>query len=259
MFFKIPDVKWLVDNGWIRPDQANKGPFFIKRFQIFPLPLLEASKTVDVSIKLSTLENTVGDENILLSDETLSSASFSYKENSVNCDQRDSDVSPYSLRNCDSIDNICRTSDGNFKGNIYPSLLSLWNLKVAIPIREKRSLPYPVGTFYLKAKAEICFRDRPGINTMMRLGDTICCGTEGKYSDVNEDCQECPKGSVSRLNGYYCESCPIGYEPRSPGHVSYGCLPCAVDTYKENDGNEQCKPCKVGTNTNGRIASSLCI
>ena len=54
MFFKIPDVKWLVDNGWIRPDQANKGPFFIKRLQIFPLPLFEASKTVDVSIKLST-------------------------------------------------------------------------------------------------------------------------------------------------------------------------------------------------------------
>ena len=261
MFFQIPNAKWLVDNGWIAGDQADKGPFFVKKLQIFPLPMIEASKTVPVSTELSILENKLGGENFLFGDEISSSSSFSYEENFVNCDQRYNDVSPYTIRNCEAVDNICRTSDGAFLSNIYPSLLALWNLKVAIPQGERSSMPYPVGPFHLKAKAEFCFRhsihgkeEEEG-----KAGDDVCCGEIGKYSTVNEVCQACPQGSGPRLNGYYCESCPAGYEPRKPGYTSYGCLPCAVNTYKENDGNAPCKSCDEGTYTNGTVASSICI
>ena len=239
MFFQIPNAEWLVANGWITPHQRSKGPFFIKKLQILSLPVLGASKTVEVSIKLSVLENEIGDDKIIpFDDKTVSSAKFSYLENSINCNQQDSDLSPYSLRHCDPAEKICRTSDGKFKGSIYPSLFALWYLKVAIPVKEKKSMPYPMGSFYLKANAELCFRDMSMLNNGMmnktKSENNLCCGSKGKYSDVNEDCQACPQGSSSRLNGYFCESCPAGYEPRSPGRISYGCLPCVVDTYKEN-------------------------
>ena len=36
--FRIPNVKWLVDNKWIDDADASHGPFFVKKLRLFPLP-----------------------------------------------------------------------------------------------------------------------------------------------------------------------------------------------------------------------------
>ena len=71
-------------------------------------------------------------------------------------------------------------------------------------------------------------------------------------------CLLCPDNSSPRLNGYFCESCLKGSEPKNPGVENYGCSPCKVDTYKANDGMDLCVPCEQGKYTNNTIGSAMC-
>ena len=61
-----------------------------------------------------------------------------------------------------------------------------------------------------------------------------------------EKCETCPEGRP-RLNGYYCELCPAGYEPSTSG--SFGCTPCPKDSFKKKKGNHKCKRCERGSHT----------
>merc|ERR1719282_480476 len=125
-------------------------------------------------------------------------------------------MSPYSLTNCDKVADICQTSSGKFAGPIYPSLMAIWNVTFDIPIRYKTHQPFPTTPFQLSVEAEICFRYNQRKKDDHAKFSGSCCADNGRYSDINEDCRLCPKNSVPRLHGYFCESCPIGHEPRNP-------------------------------------------
>merc|ERR1712126_161782 len=64
-----------------------------------------------------------------------------------------------------------------------------------------------------------------------------CCATYLKYYDESrDDCASCPGSSVPRLNGHYCETCPVGFEPDGLENEDYGCRPCPVEAYKSVEG-----------------------
>ena len=44
---------------------------------------------------------------------------------------------------------------------------------------------------------------------------------------------------MARMNGYYCELCPAGYEPnpKNPSKESFGCTPCPIGYFKAAPGN----------------------
>ena len=144
--------------------------------------------------------------------------------------------------------------------------MAQWYLYIGLPIAQKESIPYPTGTFNIKVKAEICFRQRVNRRHAGKKAsdknDGVCCHDLKQYSDRNGICKKCAEGSSPRLNGYFCESCPPGHSPRDSTPSSYGCQPCPVDTFKALEGNSGCLPCDMmstNMNTNGTTGNSFCI
>merc|ERR1719193_1795374 len=112
---------------------------------------------------------------------------------------------------------VCKRSDGLFRGPAYPSLMALWSLDLDIPEKEIMSMAFPIGEFPLKVKAEICFRQdlrRNGGDSASLQYKGVCCADSNQSQDAEGSCQGCLGGSSPRLNGFFCESCPIGFEPR---------------------------------------------
>ena len=224
-FFQFPSVQWLVEKGWIDEAPVNDGPVFLKKFQLYPLPtLLNQKPTIETQLIL--VKNTLPKNTTIAFDEEVWSV-FKYDENNELCDTRNKLKSPYSVPNCDAVKDVCVRSYGEFSGPYYPSLTSLWRIHFNIPIEAKNSLPYPIGPFYLKVKAEICFDQMSSKKSSKNSRRNTCCAEgEGKhYTDRKGICQICPGESVPRLNGYFCELCPVGFTGKSSGTHGYGCLP----------------------------------
>ena len=255
--FQIPNAKWLVDNRWISSYQANNGPFFLKRFQLSPLPTM-STKMLNVNTELSLVSNVLENDQYTFDEKV--SAYYSYEEKNHLCEESSKAINPYSVRNCPVIPKTCTLSKGDFYGKIYPSLLSLWEVIFYIPPGQKKWIPFPVGPFNLKVKAEICFRQSMSGRDVeieeKQAGQ--CCSASNQYSDLGGNCLDCPANSVPRLNGYYCESCPAGHAPRDGGVSTYGCRPCPVDKFKAGEGMAACQACVGGTNTNGTEGASEC-
>ena len=254
--FQIPNAQWLVDNGWINPADSNSGPFVVKKLEVYPLPVQTKDK-VTVTTRFSPLTNILAGETYLFDRQV--SAFFSYDENNPWCDYRYLSKNPYSVLGCQALPDICGRSEGVFPGPIYPSLFSLWNFEMSIPKVFKANVPYPKGKFYLKVRAEICYRSRSsGLRVGKRSGIYSCCANSGRYSDEKGRCHGCPKESRPSLNGFFCESCPKGYAPSTDGPSGYGCRPCPVNMYNGVGGNTHCLPCSHGQNTNGTEGSTFC-
>ena len=143
---------------------------------------------------------------------------FAYEENSNICDTERKLVSPYTIFNCLKIPKVCAQSYGLFNGPIYPFLMGRWKIHFGIPAEIKEVILYPAGSFYLKVKDEICFRTVSHLKTTKKnhFKEQGCSSDSGQFLDRKGFCQNCPNGSVPRLNGF---------TPNSPGPLSYGCLP----------------------------------
>ena len=256
--FKIPDTQWLVDNGWIFEEEKDQGPFFIKQLQLYPLPA-QTKKQQSVITEFSLVENIVGKE-VYAFDEQVHSSFFIDVENNI-CNYPYRLVNPYSVRNCKPLRDFCMRSEGLFQGPIYPSLMSLWRVFFKIPLELKQDLPYPVNAIDLKVEAEICFRKSFAKRDVEEKEEkqSECCADSQMYEDKNGDCKRCPKNSSSRLNGYFCESCPAGFYSPSKEPSNYGCRPCPVNTFKDKAGNSDCLSCAIGKTTNGAKGSSFCV
>ena len=259
MFFQIPNSAWLVEHGWIDKKDKDNGPFFVKKLQILPIPTFSRKRTI--SIKLTNIQNLVKGKNYVFGEEV--SNLFSYTENFDHCDKNHIHASLYSNKNCREIPDYCQHSDGMFSGPLFPSLLSKWILEFNIPEKEKDYQFYPIGPFSLKVKAEICFRDvskkKSSVYTRANPSGVACCATLGKFLNRSGDCDKCPEGSSPRFEGFFCEACPAGYEPKDPGTAGYGCIPCPVDSFKSNTGNLPCISCKSEEHTQERTGCSFCV
>jgi len=185
---------------------------------------------------------------------------FSVEENVPNCQSDDVLKSPYSLLHCPKVSDVCARSDGLFHGPVYPSLMALWQVNFKIPADVKKSLPFPSGPLMLKVEAEICYRQSgQGRELKEKRASGACCIDSKQYLDKDQNCQNCPSASFPRLNGYFCESCPKGFEPANAGNRGYGCKPCEVNKFKAEEGDASCVPCESGKVTNDAKGSSFCV
>ena len=260
-YFQIPNSQWLVDNGWIASYEKNKGPFFVKQLQLHPLPTLGKRKVL-ISSEFTLIDNLYNEETVVFDADVHSV--YAVEENNHLCNQRDVLKNPYSLRYCPPLGDVCARSDGKFHGPVYPSLMALWQVEFKIPKDLRVNLPFPVKPIMLKVEAEICYRQasrkrEEEEEEEKRSVSGRCCASKNQFLSKDHTCQKCPPKSVPKLNGYYCESCPKGYEPASSGTRGYGCKPCPENKYKQDEGNSNCVPCRRGMTTKGGKGSAFCV
>ena len=140
---------------------------------------------------------------------------------------------------------VCVVGSPGNTGPLYAPLIgSKWELSMYSPTVLTK--PYPIDTFSLKVKVKYCSassssaRKDPAIAPKFKRELRVsseCCSTRNMVFNqiLNlkqgglDPCYTCSATSVPRLDGFYCESCPAGYEP-SGG--SFGCKPCGVAYFK---------------------------
>ena len=244
--FQVPNEKWLVKNGWI--NSHFKGPFFMKKFEIFLPPSNRKYKYI-VESDTMPLNNKLGNISYIFT--KAPHVSCTYHENDghiLNC--KDS-LTPYHTDNCQQkIKPVCVNRPGDFKGPLFPVATALWKLKIKSKV--EHPLIFTTTRFYVKARIQLCYSkshsfpkrsilDKPV--QQLNQDPSACCSTIGQYydqeiliaGDARNPCKSCPKYSVPRLNGYFCEKCPQGYNPSNKNF--YG---CECDTTHFKNGTNLC-------------------
>ena len=85
VIFQIPDTAWMLENGWIREGQENKGPFVIRYLRIYPLPIQSKDRGIigPIHVRLSLIKNIWNGKEVLF-DEYIANK-LSYSQNDINC------------------------------------------------------------------------------------------------------------------------------------------------------------------------------
>ncbi|XP_066928619.1 uncharacterized protein [Clytia hemisphaerica] len=260
VFFQIPDEKWMVENGWLQGNE--KGPFFVKQFEIFLPPQQPNGTRFRVESDLQLMKNEIKGKRYAF-DQPMNFA-LKYDENEnipQSCRER---IEPYSTCSRNSRYPICIKQNGRLPGKFYPSLNALWKLR----IRSKYPLPqiYQSTPFYLQARIEFCTKSTgttiPKTRKRRNLSFSRVCCPSDQYFDIKTNikasgqnpCKKCPSGAV-RISGYFCENCPTGMQP---GPDVYGCQQCPVGMYKDVSGSQLCQKCPLGKTT-PKKGSTECI
>jgi len=286
--FQIPNIQWLVDNKWLTNAEANSGPFYLKRFELF-LPPWYGKDDKMVQTQLTLLKNTLEPNGeIYVFDQDVSYI-FQYSDHSQFCEEKNTGKNVYDsgCGSGPSLPKPCTQTPGELNGQtIYPSWMSLWKVQMVLPtdVRTQGMIPIQAnGQFNLRAKVAICFRksinekreveqfekryqplktpftevikrhNSDSVQGVMDSVENLCTIWNAFEKSSQDACDPCPSQSVRRLNGYYCETCPAGYEPRkkvSNEDVSwvFGCQPCRAGFFKASKGNVECQPCATATN-----------
>ena len=245
--FQVPNEKWLIKNGWI--NSHFKGPFFIKKFEIF-LPPSNTKYKYIVEADAMPLINKLGNVSYIFAKEP--HVSLNYFENDghiLNC--KDS-LTPYYTDNCQlKIKPICVNRPGDFRGPLFPVATASWKLKIKSKV--EHPLIFSTTRFYVKARIQLChskshsFPKRSILDKpvkQLNQDPSACCSTMGQYydqeiliaGDARNPCKSCPKYSVPRLNGFFCEKCPQGYKRSNKSF--YG---CECDTTHFKNGTNLCR------------------
>ncbi|XP_065664621.1 uncharacterized protein LOC105846303 isoform X2 [Hydra vulgaris] len=249
-YLNIPNKDWLVENKWI--SEHEQGPFFLKKLNIHLPPALNFSH--EVNIKLTLLDNQLQGKSYMFEGGVI--VKNQYIENQSKCSQ----YNPYITESCNKkAGTFCLNVDGVINGELLPRLDgSKWRVE----LRSNQILPkvYSETKLFLQATAEFCYQTKLQSKPKYNLGKSgafyrnvqDCCSDNGMFIDqilLNEfphsrPCQACPQGSSPRLNGYFCEKCPAGYEPNNL--VYFGCIPCPKNKFKAFAGQHACDSCLDG-------------
>ena len=242
--FQVPNEKWLMKNGWI--NSHFKGPFFIKKFEIF-LPPSNTKYKYIVEADAMPLINKLGNVSYIFTKEP--HVSLNYHENDghiLNC--KDS-LTPYYTDNCQQkVKPICVNRPGDFRGPLFPVATASWKLKIKSKV--EHPLIFSTTRFYVKARIQLCHSKSHSFPKrsiseepvqQLYQDPSACCSTMGQYydqeiliaGDARNPCKPCPKHSVPRLNGFFCEKCPQDYKRSNKSF--YG---CECDTTYFNDAND---------------------
>ena len=267
--FQIPNKQWLVNNGWLEGSDANKGPFYLKKFELF-LPPWYGKDTKEVHTELALVKNTLEPGGDLYNFDDDVHYIFKYTDHQPECSNKVGN--PYNTDCKEKGPKPCiRTAGVKYLQKVYPSLMSLWNLHLSLPqaVRKQGVIPYsPSGEFNLKARVEICFKGaksgKRDVEETEKRWAIECCAEKDPPQAISSGfkCRNCPSGSEPRLVGYYCESCPAGYEPRKKEDFEFakgvfGCQPCQPKFFKASVGNSQCQPCP--TTSKDQIGATQCL
>ena len=260
--FQIPNTQWLVDNGWLDEAEADNGPFYLKRFELF-LPAWYGKSKLTVHTELGLVKNTLEPNGDMYNFDEDVNYVLKYTDYNPGCGN--TVENPYNTDGCNTkAPRPCILTPGvKNQQKVYPSLMSLWNFLWRLPrtVRGEGVIPYSAsGDFKLKARVEICFKGSSSgkreVEETEKRWAIACCAENDppQVASTGFQCQDCPPGSSPRLVGYYCELCPAGYEPRS--RLSYekvsqafGCQPCRPKFFKASAGNSPCQSCP-STNAN---------
>ena len=219
VWLNLTDKDWLVRNFWISEGDKGSGPFYVKKMQIHPLPILSEENDVEITTQASVARNWVGKDEYEYDKEVYNI--FSYMENDHQCGERK--ISPYSFKNCPQMGKICHISNAEFgTTQFYPSLMSLWQIHFKIPIKHRKRLIFPKGPFYFQVSGQICYRQKLGqpsgwaslssrsrsrsrtrsgsVSGSQPMGE--CCGADSSMfynaDQGKKRCEKCPDGSSSR-------------------------------------------------------------
>ena len=256
-FFKIPNEKWLLEHGWIQ--KGEKGPFFIKKFEIFLPPIQpKISTEYIVQTQAKVVESVVNNINYAFPDQI--NMKNNYYENahspSLVCQEK---LTPYAQCPGTYLRPVCIIGKTKDAGPFYPPVTSLWKLD----IKSKYKFPeiHTKTPFFVQARVQLCssgvsspssLRHHKHSMLPVSVSSTTslshCCqkSNNNKYYDPmekiaaagNNPCKNCPSNTSSRLEGYFCEECPVGHQPSTE---FYGCEMCPPGTQKNSTGPANCQ------------------
>merc|ERR1719403_301426 len=155
--FQIPDKQWLVNNGWLDGSEVKKGPFYLKKFELF-LPPWYGKDNQKVHTELALVKNTLepgGD--VYNFDEDVN---YVLKYTDIQPDCTEQVRNPYNTDGCTTKgpEPCIQTPGVKKQQKIYPSLMSHWKFQMFLPqdVRRQGVIPYsPSGDFNLRARVEI--------------------------------------------------------------------------------------------------------
>ena len=208
--FQVPNATWLLNSSWIRqPDFTSK--IYLQSVDLI-LPIQSRhTHRPSISIEISG-RNRLSDESkqdfVIIPKRKFR---FDYSEGPEPCGRNTRLKNPYHICEDMSMGNLCRLA-GNQDSDpteAYPSILTAW--KVTVDGYQECRVPIPVTYLPVKVFVEYCVisddnqldvhaeRDERAIPTSY-----TCCYGNTYYSWKDDVCTQCPSGSTSKLNGYYC-------------------------------------------------------
>ena len=243
-YFRIPDKKWLVENGWLE-EYEGEGPFFLQSLNIY-MPTYLSTKKQRIQLKITALEIELNSKSYLLNSKGTEFVNrYSYNDNCNEMPIND----PYKIACNNKSEKICFETSGNHmfseRADLLPKLENtLW--KLSLESKEKLTSLFPADTTYLYGSVKLCFKKT--INEKRARRRSVapqtreCCETGKWYNSQQETCEDCTVGAA-RLYDFYCEDCPAGYETNSG---LFGCKPCDINHFKEKRGPGECIRCSSG-------------
>lgn len=252
-FLRIPNEKWLLENGWIYKGQ--KGPFYVKKFEIF-LPPLQPKHGTEyiVQTQAKVVASTINNVSYVFPPE-VNTMQFNYYENahspSLACLEK---LTPYAQCQGTHLRPVCIIGKPKDAGPFYPPITSLWKLD----IQSRFQIPEinSKTPFFLHARVQLCssgtfVQHRPKRSIQSPTSQTSafgshCCQKGNEYYDPmekiaaagNNPCKRCPPGSSPRLEGSFCEVCPVGQQSSKE---LYGCEVCSSGTQKNSTRPANCQ------------------
>ncbi|KAL5267275.1 hypothetical protein ACHWQZ_G004344 [Mnemiopsis leidyi] len=246
--FRIPDAQWLVDYGWLTPNDVREKVFYVKGFELFLVSDKDTHRSVHIGVDITPSASAVlikdGNSRRLYEIVTRQEYEFRYKENEMPCDKTENNPHQW----CEDLGDVCVVRDGILDNEVgvYPSIFSEWTLQVHDPdwsrIPELPEFVEVEETLYLQAKVFLCSKtptQRPNVQVQTPSQDTDTgarCGTDNYYNRKQRAWKPCPFGSREALGGYYCEARPCWRQLQDTGSYPSG----AQITQQSVQNEEQC-------------------
>ena len=222
--FKIPDTKWLVDNGWIAAIEEKGIAFYVSGFEIFlpdhtskPRIVYAESQSNGAGVLFS------GGKSYRLT--PTPRFPFEYMDNAISCRLPLYGIrSPYNLCQADKTSLCIISSERDTLKDVYPSVFTTWKISVSTtpPLTGYPNFtPSPL----LQASVRLC-RVKTAVASNLSgqtsadpserrtkrsvsSADRHCCPvtqTNHYWSQKQEKCIPCPGNSKVSASGYYCSN-----------------------------------------------------
>lgn len=208
--FKVPNGEWLVEHDWI-PEDVKDHALFVTKFEVY-LPIETETVTSVQVTALPTTHNTISHDGKSYFLAPIRERVYMYKEGKQNipCSQTPLLPNPYTICVNDKPQDICVLTiddqgDVFTRFPIYPSIYTLWKLKVS---GYEDVHPFSTATeLNIKLRLTMCSLDPRSQNEVQiprRTTASRCCTNNDYYSPTDNACIGCPASSTSALHGYFC-------------------------------------------------------